>query len=299
MKYTYQLTDEYRDRVYVETGKRPALIAEFEAADTELTSAQRQTVLDYEAVVPRQALERHGLKTASYVAFVPHGDSTSFAYRGTAPKIDWRSVETNALLDLDGVMVVMTEAMQVAGHFGPILEAETQRYKADRQAWTKVKQQRQAEADGERLRLKKEHQAQREAEREASMVINWREETGDAIHNLYRAVWNCADLHEDRRWTQWVKHVTRVNMKVHNGWCFEGNWLQDATAIVPYTNMLFLVCSQYGSRKHRIKEFRVVILRDGKLEATNIITNDSDPGWALRIREPVEKLLAEINADQE
>lgn len=128
---------------------------------------------------------------------------------------------------------------------------------------------------------------------EAAKCIEWNAE-GRAILNLYERIALVAGIEFDSRFANWIKRVTSVNAAPNNGYMFEGDWVKDETIELGNADALYLVAGKHGSRKNQTTEYRVVILRNGRLETTDIAANNEDRGWALLIRDRIAALLAEL-----
>lgn len=76
-----------------------------------------------------------------------------------------------------------------------------------------------------------------------------------------------------------------------------GEFLNEGTTEIEQGNpKIYLVCSETGTRRDHTRYFRVVLIdANGSLVKTSIHTDDSDSGWALRIRTDIEKLLKETS----
>jgi len=98
----------------------------------------------------------------------------------------------------------------------------------------------------------------------------------------------------------WAKWVDRVNPALNGGYMFEGEFISatGTTRLAVGRARLILACagrkdvmSRYGVRRL----FRVVILdAQGNLKPSHISADDERAGWANRIVELVENLLADI-----
>lgn len=156
-----------------------------------------------------------------------------------------------------------------------------------------------AKAQEKAERLAKE-QAEREAKAlaaqqklEAASQIEWNE-NGRAVVNLHDKIEIVSGVEFDHRYKNWIKRVDAVDTTKTNGYAFEGDLVGDRTIEVTNTPTVFLVAGTSGSRKHATTHYRIVVLRDGKLEATDIQADNRDSGWALIIRDRVAALLKEL-----
>lgn len=119
------------------------------------------------------------------------------------------------------------------------------------------------------------------------------------IRNLYEEIIEVAGDEQDRRFANanWVKVIDSVDPRGSDGYAFTGDFVRKGTVEVEVKPTLFLVASTSGSMKHHYTTYRVVTMDgDGALHRREITTDNSTSGWALRIRDQVKSLLAEINA---
>ncbi|GAB4528691.1 MAG: hypothetical protein OHK0046_47880 [Anaerolineae bacterium] len=159
---------------------------------------------------------------------------------------------------------------------------------ARRQAEDKA--QREAAAEEARQRNEEARRAKLEQVRNIQFNHN-----GKVIMNVAEAVKLVSELDFDGRYDAWVKLVDRVDTNKTNGYAFEGAFVPNRTVEITNENKLFIVMSRTGSRKYATNTYRVVVLRNGRLEATDVMTDD--PSWALVIRDRVAALLDELKAD--
>ncbi len=131
-------------------------------------------------------------------------------------------------------------------------------------------------------------------ESRARAIIPWNE-SGKAIVNLYAAIFACSGFIRDGRdgFAAWVKQIDHIDPSQPNGYSIVGSWVNDRTIEIEKGHkMVFLVANQTGSRKHSMTDYMVVYLDiDGFLIRADIQTDDSDRGWALRIRDQIADLL--------
>lgn len=116
------------------------------------------------------------------------------------------------------------------------------------------------------------------------------------IRDLKQEVLAASELKLDSRWKQYVKWIDAINPKLNDGYSLVGGFICDGTVQVDIgKRRLLLACAESGSAKYRYGYYKILILEeDGSLTPTDIEACDEKRGWALRIREPVQKLLDEI-----
>lgn len=124
-------------------------------------------------------------------------------------------------------------------------------------------------------------------------VVDWNSE-GKWIGNLYQKLVTVSEIEMDSRFTSnWIKQVTGFNQGGGAN-VFDGSWVNDRTVEIDNRNSLYLVAGTSGSRNHNTTYYRFVMLRDGRLEATDIRADNSDAGWALAVRNRVQALLEQL-----
>lgn len=158
------------------------------------------------------------------------------------------------------------------------------------------------EREAERQRREAEKAAQ-EAARQTKLAeaatIEWNE-NGKAIVNLYQKIHTISEVEFDHRFSNWIKRVDSVNMTKQNGYAFEGELIHNRIVEIDNENAVFMVAGTSGSRKYSTTHYRIIVMRGGKLESTDIsTTNSSDRGWALIIRDRVAKLVNELGQSTE
>jgi len=99
----------------------------------------------------------------------------------------------------------------------------------------------------------------------------------------------------DSRFRSWAKRITSIDYERDNGYTFVGNFVPDGTVAVDAKPGLYLVMTVTGSRKYQKRTYTVVTMdADGNLSPAGVQTTDATKGWAVRIREPIANLLAEL-----
>lgn len=118
------------------------------------------------------------------------------------------------------------------------------------------------------------------------------------IRNLYEELLETAEAADgtrDHRWKKWAKRVDSVDTSKNNGYAFVGEWVEKGTIDEPAQPGLYLTGITRGSNKYQTTTYRFIRMdSDGNLHDTGIVDNDETRGWALRVREQVKSLLADI-----
>jgi hypothetical protein len=117
------------------------------------------------------------------------------------------------------------------------------------------------------------------------------------IREFRKEVLEAADLKRDHRFKEWCKWIDKVDPQGTNGYAFEGEFIQEGTTEVEIGRpRLILVSTCAGSRAYHTRHYRVLLLQaDGTLECTDIATDDTTAGWALRIRDRTAALLDSLS----
>ncbi len=98
----------------------------------------------------------------------------------------------------------------------------------------------------------------------------------------------------DTRFQSWAKTVTAVSENATNGYAFKGDFIRDGTVELEIRPRVFLAMFANGSRKYQHSYYTIILMdAEGNLTASDIRTDDSKRGWALRIRSDVARLVAE------
>lgn len=116
--------------------------------------------------------------------------------------------------------------------------------------------------------------------------------------DLFKVAQEMTDEKRDTRFKSWAKLITDVDPNGRNGYAFDGDFVNDGTVELDLSKpALALVSFRHGSMKYNYGEYAVVkVNTDGTLTATDIMASDADgKGWALRIRDDLVALLAELD----
>lgn len=116
---------------------------------------------------------------------------------------------------------------------------------------------------------------------------------------LKRDLYNTAELNPDSRFgnRSWCKFIDSIDESKTNGYCIEGDFISDGTIEIEIKPRLLLAKAQSGSRNNNYGNYAVVMMdSEGNLHKTDIETDDSTPGWALRIRDKIKSLLDNLES---
>lgn len=296
MRVKYTLSEKGRNAQFVETGKRQfsnQYYIEYDDTD-DLTPEQRQIAIEapQTGVVKQLQLVTLNVKPVTIPDEVKlNRDGSRGRFGVDKPTYAITQIEFDAEPDRDTVFAILQAMAKRVAILQPELEFEQERYDAYKATEAEVSEKARAAYKVEQALLKAKAQRKAEAERQSLLNIEWREDN-TAIHNLHDAVFAVSGLEKDRRFCSWIKHIRAVEMTLKNGYCFQGEWINDQTMIVKREPAVFLAAAVSGSRKYNNKHYVVVVMTaEGKLQKTEIATDDTDRGWALRIREQVAALL--------
>lgn len=112
------------------------------------------------------------------------------------------------------------------------------------------------------------------------------------IREFREELFAASELNFDHRWEKWAKRVERVDTSAKDGYAFVGPFMDDGTIEIEIEPAVYLVGSETGSTKHRHMDYVVVTIDgEGHFHKTDIHTDNTEKGWALRIRDSVAALL--------
>lgn len=279
MYITYTLTSETLEAEYIATGIRNVGVRTLKIDSTTLTPEQRTIV----AKLPdffSTTIRHYEVKPASISLFhtviKPEVKSTNW-YLSAAPTVD-EAVELLAQMQIERAAADAQLSVEME-HYRELVEQNIREsaIEAEQEAITKA-----------------EKEAQHKAERAAKAILPWSDDK--AVCNLYQAIFAVSDLDRDGRdgFAAWVKEITAIDPAQPNGYSLVGGWINNQTMeITRGTKRIYLVANQTGSRKNRTTDYVIVAMDEaGALSLTDIATDDTDRGWALRIRAQVAALLA-------
>lgn len=111
--------------------------------------------------------------------------------------------------------------------------------------------------------------------------------------NWLGEIMKVSQLKVDSRWKHWAKYIEDCDMSKDDGYIFSGDWIHSGTVQVETgKHRVILACATHGTNKYHYRYFRVLIQKpDASLERTELGTDDSDKGWALRLRDAICSLL--------
>lgn len=294
MQVNYQLSAEGRNKQFIETGRRPLSNQAISYDDTDLTPEQRQISIDAPrtGIVKLLRLATLDITPATIPNEIPrHANGAIKRFGAEKPELKATDLKFDAEPDRDAVFAILKIMTERAALLAPELAFEKERYDAYKLLENEAIEKFRIEDKAKQERLNAEKAARKEAERQALLNIEWREDN-TAIHNLHDAIFVASGLKKDSRFNSWIKRINAVDMTKENGYCFEGGWINDQTVVAKREPAVFLAASTTGSRQYRDTNYVIVVMTaEGKLEKTEIATDDTDRGWALRIREQVAALL--------
>lgn len=208
-------------------------------------------------------------------------------YLNPAGRVEYRAFDAG--LDEMGVWATIDAMFEQL----PALMKEHQTYMDAQEVRLKENRAKSEAWAVQREKEKAEREAQKQAEREFATYLDWDEE-GKVTLNLFARLLTIADVERDDRFTAWAKDVTHIT-SADNGYAFEGAWVSKGTVEIDRRPRLFLLATTTGSRRYQTTTYSVVILNaEGRLESTDIQTDSSVGGWALRMRKPIQAKLAEL-----
>jgi len=118
------------------------------------------------------------------------------------------------------------------------------------------------------------------------------------IGNLYSEIMYVvadAEGKPDSRFQHWVKRVDAVDQNKTNGYAFDGGFVNDGTVEIEVKPTVYLTKTVRGSRKYQSATYNVIVMdAAGELSVTDIRTT-GERGWALRIRDAVAELVAQMS----
>lgn len=291
LSVSYNLSKRALEEVYIQTGHRSFSSRSLVIDETSLTPDQRRQLIEYRAaIIDLNDFRLHAGRLAT-ITCVPAGKNALGQIQRATIKIETLELDTDPTADSAfDLLVAMTPAIR-----------EVKQFMLDQQP---VYDQLKAEADlirQEKQRIAAEQRAiaaqlALEARRNRA-IIPWREDN-TAIVNLHDAIFAISGLDPDHRFKNWIRRIEKIDRDRNNGYTFQGtfqggDWVNDRTyEIARGEPMVFLVAATTGSRRYQTTEYRIVTLDEfGVLHLTEIATDDTDAGWALRIRDNVAKLL--------
>jgi DNA-binding FrmR family transcriptional regulator len=275
----YTLSQAALEREYIETGKRSFSQKALVINDEELTPDQRQILLPYKNAF---GVSNVYLNTFEFVPPSKSVVGVSEARKNSKPVVFEAAPSIEEAFEHIQRMTAENAEIQRQ------IEASKPEYERLKKLLIEERAERELQ---QQLEKERKHQEKIEAKRQAAL-IPWKE-NGTAIVNLYECVFAASLLERDNRFNAWVRRIESIDPTANNGYCFVGPWIQDKTIEIKRgETMVLLVAAATGSRRSQTTEYRVVVLDEsGILQLTDIATDDTDRGWALRIRDDIAKLL--------
>lgn len=118
------------------------------------------------------------------------------------------------------------------------------------------------------------------------------------IMNLKAAALKASKLELDHRFKQWVKFVDRVDVSKSDGYAFVGDFVESGTVEVPKRKRVLLCAAESGSMRYHKCYYQVCVLNaDGTIDAWDIQDNNGEKGWALRMRQDIAELVADVDRE--
>lgn len=272
---SYSISKAAQDAEYIRTGVRSLFrTRKIEVDETQLTPEQRALLVQFNPSFGSKYGEPAVYRFVAAVGiFPPVCRKTTVEFDHDITIDEWFEHQSRMLLEQASVEQQIADAM-------PAYEAE--RIERLRHAEELKLAEREA-------RLEKQRQAQEERKQRA--VIDWKD-GNTAIVNLYDAVFAASGLEGDTRFTSWVKQIVSIDKTKQNGYCYEGDFIPCQTVEITRSRRIYLVAATTGSRRNQTTEYTVVEMdADGILRHHDITTDNSDAGWALRIRDQIAELL--------
>ncbi|UCD55990.1 MAG: hypothetical protein JSV16_09035 [Candidatus Hydrogenedentota bacterium] len=120
--------------------------------------------------------------------------------------------------------------------------------------------------------------------------------TSILIDDWLDKVLEASRLTVDHRFKKWARFVIDCDMDEEDKGMFEGAYIPPGPFLVETGwHRLILACAVSGTKRHHYAKYRVLIMKpDATLELTDIYTDDSSPGWALRLQAPICMLLEQL-----
>lgn len=281
----YYVSKEYLDNEFVQTGQRGQAYRFLLIKPEDLAPAQRKALLDYQSVCSNMGMSVFSNSISLHRFVLIPTDPSPFNV--SRPRIAERPIYLDAEPSLDEVFERLAERITEYSEASRLMELELIRYeqlKAELATKQAAAHEKRHEEDLQRERAKKQ-------ERLARATIPW-ECDGKAVVNLHEAIFAASGLVRDSRFKSWVKEVTGIDTSKDTGYSILGGFVPDRTVEVECGKHIYLVAAQTGSRRYQTTEYVVVVMdANGTLSLTDIETDDTDAGWALRIRKDLQALL--------
>lgn len=280
MKIGYQITKPAADAIFIATGTRPSLNRFLEIDETTLTPDQRKLLV---------ATNAFGSVTLYDYSFVP-GSETLF---GISPASSRKSpMIFDGEITISNIFMHLQHMQEEKAAVDAQVIAANVDFEQRKAAWKAAREaERKAQMEA-RIAEENARKATEEAKRQQAMIISWND-AGMFIGNLSDCIFAASGLEIDTRFKSWIKDVIAIDASQPNGYSFVGDFVANHTIESRRGQKhVYLVASESGSRRHQTTTYTVVTMdEDGILHKTDIVTDNTDAGWALRIRVSVAALL--------
>lgn len=115
------------------------------------------------------------------------------------------------------------------------------------------------------------------------------------VRNLLDELVQATECHQDHRFRPWAKKIQAVDITKIDGYAFMGAFVKEGTVEVEIGPKVYIVMTSEGSRARQTKTYTAILMdAEGKLIKAGIQTTGKEPGWALRLRDPVAELILGI-----
>lgn len=278
MKFHFTPSKQLKNQHYVETGNRRINTA-IEVDEQTLLPEQRAKLLEVDSLYadvtgtrnPARLTRRIGTMSVDKLGSVIHAELDAVPTPDEA---------------VDMYLSLFDALPKVAEQKKAFRLAEAQR-REEMKARTEAFM---AEYAAEKERKEAQRAAELEAKIAAASLIDWKD--GKVVIDLLDTLFIISGDEQDDRFNNWAKVVTGVEQKTDNGYDFVGRFVNRGTVEIEPKRTVYLVASTNGSRKYNTTTYRIILLDPNSgFVRTDISTDNSTPGWALRIRDQVKELL--------
>lgn len=115
------------------------------------------------------------------------------------------------------------------------------------------------------------------------------------LQSLFDVAREMTGERRDTRYRAWARRIDGVDLEQKTGRAFEGQLVKAGKIELVKMPCVFLVMFRHGSRENNVGEYAVVTMdAEGNLHPTEIMTNDEEGGWALKIRDDVADLVVTL-----
>lgn len=118
------------------------------------------------------------------------------------------------------------------------------------------------------------------------------------VTNLLEALLQATEEERNPNLTNWAKVVHSVDTSHTNGWMYTGKFVKSGKAAVEIEPSVYIVRTTGGTEDTPKPVYRVVTMdENGDLHRTDIWTEGTTPGWALRLRDSIIDLLLQYDVE--